>query len=184
MVLMMILVISVELPSLTFQRRNFTPANLISSILFGDGAGAVILTSDERSGCLRVVGADDALDQAVQLQAGLGAFGQRIGGEERGAAGCALRGRRVAVAEREAVPLETSLRRQVGLGPARRPVLGDALLVGEQDDEVGPPQWRPPRRGSGRSPGLRAQQGCRGHQQSAALQQLASRDLAHRGRSC
>jgi len=49
------------LPSLTFQRRNFTPANLISSILFGDGAGAVILTSDERSGCPRVVGAEPFL---------------------------------------------------------------------------------------------------------------------------
>ena len=56
-----ILVIAVELPSLTFQRRNFTPANLISSILFGDGAGAVILTSDERTGCLRVVGAEPFL---------------------------------------------------------------------------------------------------------------------------
>jgi len=56
-----ILVISVELPSLTFQRRNFTPANLISSILFGDGAGAVILTSDERDGCLRLVGAEPFL---------------------------------------------------------------------------------------------------------------------------
>src|SRR5580704_13677860 len=58
-----ILVIAVELPSLTFQRRNFTPANLISSILFGDGAGAVILTSDERTGCMRVVGAEPFLNR-------------------------------------------------------------------------------------------------------------------------
>jgi len=39
-----VLVIAVELPSLTFQRRDVTPANLISSILFGDGAAAVALT--------------------------------------------------------------------------------------------------------------------------------------------
>jgi alkylresorcinol/alkylpyrone synthase len=39
-----VLVVSVELPSLTFQRRDMSPANLISSILFGDGAAAVLLT--------------------------------------------------------------------------------------------------------------------------------------------
>lgn len=40
-----VLIVSVELPSLTFQRRSFTPANIISSILFGDGAGAAIVTT-------------------------------------------------------------------------------------------------------------------------------------------
>jgi alkylresorcinol/alkylpyrone synthase len=39
-----VLVIAVELPSLTFQRRDLSPANLISAILFGDGAAAVALT--------------------------------------------------------------------------------------------------------------------------------------------
>jgi alkylresorcinol/alkylpyrone synthase len=39
-----VLIISVELPSLTFQRKDVTQANLISSILFGDGAAAVIVT--------------------------------------------------------------------------------------------------------------------------------------------
>lgn len=39
-----VLIVSVELPSLTFQRRDMSPANLISSILFGDGAAAVMLT--------------------------------------------------------------------------------------------------------------------------------------------
>jgi alkylresorcinol/alkylpyrone synthase len=39
-----VLIISVELPSLTFQRKDITQANLISSILFGDGAAAVIVT--------------------------------------------------------------------------------------------------------------------------------------------
>src|SRR5437868_7210529 len=37
------LIISVELPSLTFQRKDISQANLISSILFGDGAAAVIV---------------------------------------------------------------------------------------------------------------------------------------------
>jgi alkylresorcinol/alkylpyrone synthase len=39
-----VLVVSVELPSLTFQRRDMSPANLISSILFGDGAAAALIT--------------------------------------------------------------------------------------------------------------------------------------------
>lgn len=38
------LIISVELPSLTFQRKDISQANLISSILFGDGAAAVIVS--------------------------------------------------------------------------------------------------------------------------------------------
>ena len=43
-----VLVISVELPSLTFQRKDISQANLISSILFGDGAAAVLVTSKPR----------------------------------------------------------------------------------------------------------------------------------------
>jgi alkylresorcinol/alkylpyrone synthase len=39
-----VLVVSVELPSLTFQRRDMSPANLISTILFGDGAAAALIT--------------------------------------------------------------------------------------------------------------------------------------------
>ena len=45
-----VLVISVELSSLTFQRGNLTPENLISSILFGDGAAAAIITGGEGPG--------------------------------------------------------------------------------------------------------------------------------------
>jgi alkylresorcinol/alkylpyrone synthase len=45
-----VLIIAVELPSLTFQRKDITQANLISSILFGDGAAAVIVTGQERPG--------------------------------------------------------------------------------------------------------------------------------------
>jgi alkylresorcinol/alkylpyrone synthase len=40
--------ISVELCSLTWQRDDFSPANLISTGLFGDGAAAVILGGQEK----------------------------------------------------------------------------------------------------------------------------------------
>ncbi len=39
-----VLVIAVELPSLTFQRGDLSQANLISSVLFGDGAAAAVVT--------------------------------------------------------------------------------------------------------------------------------------------
>ena len=39
-----VLVVSVELPTLTFQRRDISQANLISSVLFGDGAAGAIVT--------------------------------------------------------------------------------------------------------------------------------------------
>lgn len=39
-----VLLVAVELPSLTFQRRDLTQANLISTILFGDGAAASVIT--------------------------------------------------------------------------------------------------------------------------------------------
>jgi len=41
-----VLIVVVELPSLTFQRRDQSTANLISSILFGDGAAAALITRD------------------------------------------------------------------------------------------------------------------------------------------
>jgi alkylresorcinol/alkylpyrone synthase len=44
-----VLIIAVELPSLTFQRKDISQANLISSILFGDGAAAVLVTSEPRT---------------------------------------------------------------------------------------------------------------------------------------
>jgi len=39
-----VLVVAVEIPSLTFQRENVSQANLISTVLFGDGAGAAVAT--------------------------------------------------------------------------------------------------------------------------------------------
>ena len=45
-----VLIVAVELPSLTFQAKNFSPANLISSILFGDGAAAALVTKRPENG--------------------------------------------------------------------------------------------------------------------------------------
>lgn len=45
-----VLVLAVELPTLTFQRKDFSQANLISSILFGDGAAAAIVTGRDAAG--------------------------------------------------------------------------------------------------------------------------------------
>jgi alkylresorcinol/alkylpyrone synthase len=39
-----VLVVAVELPTLTFQRSDLSLANLISTVLFGDGAAAAIVT--------------------------------------------------------------------------------------------------------------------------------------------
>jgi alkylresorcinol/alkylpyrone synthase len=50
-----VLLISVELPSLTFQRTDSSPANLISCALFGDGAAAVVLTGRPAPG-LQLIG--------------------------------------------------------------------------------------------------------------------------------
>jgi alkylresorcinol/alkylpyrone synthase len=45
-----VLIIAVELPSLTFQRKDISQANLISSILFGDGAAAVLVSGKDMKG--------------------------------------------------------------------------------------------------------------------------------------
>src|SRR6202035_418683 len=44
------LLIAVELPTLTFQRKDFSQANLISAVLFGDGAAGVVVTGREAPG--------------------------------------------------------------------------------------------------------------------------------------
>lgn len=44
-----ILIVSVELPSLTYQPRDSIPAQLISSLIFSDGAAAVVLSNGEGS---------------------------------------------------------------------------------------------------------------------------------------
>ena len=50
-----VLIISVELPSLTFQRKDISQANLISSILFGDGAAAVVISSKQKGAYPRIL---------------------------------------------------------------------------------------------------------------------------------
>jgi alkylresorcinol/alkylpyrone synthase len=44
------LLVAVELPTLTFQRKDFSQANLISAVLFGDGAAGVVVTGQEAAG--------------------------------------------------------------------------------------------------------------------------------------
>jgi alkylresorcinol/alkylpyrone synthase len=45
-----VLLVAVELPTLTFQRRDLSQANLVSTILFGDGAAAAVVTGPSRRG--------------------------------------------------------------------------------------------------------------------------------------
>src|SRR5258708_14332212 len=45
-----VFIIAVELPSITFQRKDISQPNLISSILFGDVAAAVLVTGQESDG--------------------------------------------------------------------------------------------------------------------------------------
>jgi alkylresorcinol/alkylpyrone synthase len=45
-----VLIVSVELPTLTFQRGDLSQANLISSVLFGDGAAAAVVTGRAAAG--------------------------------------------------------------------------------------------------------------------------------------
>ncbi len=45
-----VLIVAVELASLTFQRGSLSQANLISSILFGDGAAAAVMTGEDAPG--------------------------------------------------------------------------------------------------------------------------------------
>jgi alkylresorcinol/alkylpyrone synthase len=44
-----VLVVAVELPSLSMQRGDVTPANLVSTALFGDGAAAAVLAGGDAS---------------------------------------------------------------------------------------------------------------------------------------
>lgn len=49
------LIVSVELPSLTFQRDDLSPANLVSSVLFGDAAVALLVDSLPTARGLRIL---------------------------------------------------------------------------------------------------------------------------------
>jgi alkylresorcinol/alkylpyrone synthase len=45
-----VLIVAVELPTLTFQRKDLSQGNLISAVLFGDGAAAAVITNQPSSG--------------------------------------------------------------------------------------------------------------------------------------
>jgi alkylresorcinol/alkylpyrone synthase len=67
------LLVSVELPTLTFQRKDFSQANLISAVLFGDGAAGVVVTGREAPGP-RIVASESFL-----FPDSLGAMGFDLG---------------------------------------------------------------------------------------------------------
>jgi predicted naringenin-chalcone synthase len=56
-----VLVVAVELPSLTFQVQDLSPANIVSSALFGDGAAAVLLTGAQQEGRPRILATESTL---------------------------------------------------------------------------------------------------------------------------
>ncbi|MBM4255722.1 MAG: type III polyketide synthase [Deltaproteobacteria bacterium] len=56
-----VLVVAVELPSLTFQFQDFSPANVVSSALFGDGAAAIVLSAQPLSGQPRILATESTL---------------------------------------------------------------------------------------------------------------------------
>ena len=56
-----VLVVAVELPSLTFQVRDLSAANVVSSALFGDGAVAVLLRGEAVVGNPRIIATESTL---------------------------------------------------------------------------------------------------------------------------
>ncbi|MSQ47362.1 MAG: type III polyketide synthase [Deltaproteobacteria bacterium] len=56
-----VLVVAVELPSLTFQLQDFSAANVVSSALFGDGAVAVLLKGERHQGKPRIIATESTL---------------------------------------------------------------------------------------------------------------------------
>jgi alkylresorcinol/alkylpyrone synthase len=55
-----VLVIAVELPSLTFQPHDTSTANIVATALFGDGAAAALVTGQPRSG-IEIIDTQSAL---------------------------------------------------------------------------------------------------------------------------
>ncbi len=59
-----VLVVSVELNSLTFQRDDFSKSNLVATSLFGDGAAAVLVRED--AGPLEILGSSSLLKSGTR----------------------------------------------------------------------------------------------------------------------
>ena len=55
-----VLVVAVELPSLSFQAHDTSTANIVATALFGDGAAAALVTGQPRPG-VEIVGTQSAL---------------------------------------------------------------------------------------------------------------------------
>jgi alkylresorcinol/alkylpyrone synthase len=73
--------LSVELCSLTLQPDDASPANLVASGLFGDGAAAVVLLGERRAEQLALSGAPRVVDTRSRLYAGTEhVMGWQIGG--------------------------------------------------------------------------------------------------------
>lgn len=56
-----VLVVAVELPSLTFQFRDLSPGNVVSCALFGDGAAAIVLSGKSVPGQPRILATQSTL---------------------------------------------------------------------------------------------------------------------------
>jgi alkylresorcinol/alkylpyrone synthase len=56
-----VLVVAVELPSLTFQLHDLSAANVVSSALFGDGAVAVLLNGERQEGKPQIIATESTL---------------------------------------------------------------------------------------------------------------------------
>jgi len=56
-----VLVVAVELPSLTFQLHDLSAANVVSSALFGDGAAAVLLSGKGQKGKPQIIATESTL---------------------------------------------------------------------------------------------------------------------------
>ena len=56
-----VLVVAVELPSLTFQFHDLSPANVVSCALFGDGAAAIVLSGEPQPGRPRILATESTL---------------------------------------------------------------------------------------------------------------------------
>jgi alkylresorcinol/alkylpyrone synthase len=56
-----VLIVAVELPSVTFQVRDLSAANVVSSALFGDGAAAVLLRGEPSINKPRILASESTL---------------------------------------------------------------------------------------------------------------------------
>jgi len=56
-----VLVLAVEVPSVTFQANDYSSENIVSASLFGDGAAAAVLESDGADEDARIVGCDSRM---------------------------------------------------------------------------------------------------------------------------